>query len=105
MVIKDLEGTCSQRELVGHFHRVNACVYRESHNQVSVLKCIYFLESICMQYSVSARHSQVIVSFQVISSSNDRMILMWCPDMDERMPDATSEVVSKLYKDTWSDED
>uniref|UniRef100_A0A915BTD2 DNA excision repair protein ERCC-8 n=1 Tax=Parascaris univalens TaxID=6257 RepID=A0A915BTD2_PARUN len=60
--------------LVGHFHFVNACVYRKD------------------------RH-------QVISSSNDRMILVWSPAMDEVLPDGLSDVVHRLQLDDWSDDD
>ncbi|MFH4975224.1 hypothetical protein AB6A40_001933 [Gnathostoma spinigerum] len=60
--------------LVGHFHTVNACLYRKSFNQV-------------------------------ISSSNDRMVLIWSPAMDEELPDQKSVVVHSLQEDEWSDED
>lgn len=42
---------------------------------------------------------------QVISSSNDRMILVWSPAMDEVLPDGLSDVVHKLQLDDWSDDD
>lgn len=42
---------------------------------------------------------------QVISSGNDRMIHIWCPDMDEQLPDQHLEKVSTLQKDDWSDDE
>lgn len=42
---------------------------------------------------------------QVISSSNDRMILIWSPDMDEILPDQASAIVERLQQDEWSDDE
>ncbi|VDM47745.1 unnamed protein product [Toxocara canis] len=45
------------------------------------------------------------LSDAVISSSNDRMILVWSPAMDEILPDGLSDAVRRLQLDEWSDED
>ncbi|VDN01567.1 unnamed protein product [Thelazia callipaeda] len=73
--------------LVGHFQRVNACIYRRKHQQVN---------NILSQNSVGA---------QVISSGNDRMIHIWSPDMDEQLPDQEYDKISTLRSDRWSDDE
>ncbi|VDK28611.1 unnamed protein product [Gongylonema pulchrum] len=44
-------------------------------------------------------------SFQVISSSYDRSVIIWSPSMDEQKPDQISEKIIQLQEDNWSDED
>uniref|UniRef100_A0A914C6C2 DNA excision repair protein ERCC-8 n=1 Tax=Acrobeloides nanus TaxID=290746 RepID=A0A914C6C2_9BILA len=42
---------------------------------------------------------------QVISSSSDRLVLVWSPEMDEKKPETEEIKENELHQDAWSDED
>uniref|UniRef100_A0A1I8BFN4 WD_REPEATS_REGION domain-containing protein n=1 Tax=Meloidogyne hapla TaxID=6305 RepID=A0A1I8BFN4_MELHA len=42
---------------------------------------------------------------QIVTSSNDRSILIWEPSMDNLLPDSTESQVQQIYKDTFSDDE
>uniref|UniRef100_A0A914VUM5 DNA excision repair protein ERCC-8 n=1 Tax=Plectus sambesii TaxID=2011161 RepID=A0A914VUM5_9BILA len=44
---------------------------------------------------------------QLYSCANDRMVLVWCPEMDERVetPTTNQAVLRDLVEDQWSDDD
>lgn len=42
---------------------------------------------------------------QVISSSSDRLVLVWSPEMDETRPEKDEIKVEELHKDSWSDDE